>query len=186
MPDQFIPDYQSVTKPNPRRVRKRFAWSLGILVVCIAGLLWPGLISPWLSHWTQDVDLTTGRIRTQRFVLYIKVREIIMDSVITNALDPSDYAGKKPDWRRVCIARPEMHYRYEPGRHFYRGNNQTLRLSWYWRDFEFTPAAQRESAKRLLQAWQTGGRSAADDYLRVLRDAAMTNTPPVDVSNLPK
>jgi len=192
MPAPLIPDYQTVTNTSKRRLWKRLAWVVGILVVCGMAIWISGILMPWskVNCWEELVDITTGRVRTQRFFLYMKVRETIVDSELTKVLEPADLAGKTPKWHRMNTFSPGV--RHSPHYTFHGAFGQMRQLHICWDIAKFTPSARRESAKRLLQAWQTGGHDhAADGYLRALGEIAFKraefpDSAAVDVGDLPK
>ena len=187
MADSLIPDYQSVTNTNKRRVWKRLAWVVVILAACGVGLwVWDSFTSRPAKgiYWTKEVDITTGRIRTQYFwwcFRYFMVRETIEDSEITKVLAPADFAGKTPDWREA--------YRHGGPYRNFNAIRQLSQLRSHWERANFTPAAQRESAKRLLNVWQAGDPdwyiSRAIIYLRAVEKVS-SHGHSVDVDDLPK
>ena len=164
---------------------RRLAWILvvGGVVIWLSGLFTP---RSTVNCWTKDVDITTGRIRSQYFFLYMPVWKKIEDHEITKVLEPSDLAGKTPHWRRVVTFSPTSP-NYSPQYSFGNAIRHMHMLRDCWERAEFTPAAKRESAKRLLQMWQTSGRCTSEDYdyLDAMRELSSRRRP-VDVNDLPK
>jgi hypothetical protein len=161
------------TRPSKgRRLRFRAAVFLcaGPLLLLGASLL--GL-SPWplVNCRTTDVDVHTGRIRYARYLLWIRVHQSVEDSALTRALAADELAGTTPEWRRVFILSPGSHN--SPTAAFQGAIGQIRELDSTWATANFTPAARRASARRVLLLWETTGTyHGARKYLTALVEAA--------------
>ena len=138
-----------------------------VLVASEFGLPLPGDI----NCETADVDIQTGRIRHARTVFFVPFGRRVEDSALTKALPAEDVSRAVPDWHRVNTFRPGS--RISPHHGFHGAISQMRTLEQIWQLARFTPAAQRASARRLLDLWQQSGDSSrADEYIRALGEIA--------------
>ncbi len=156
--------------PNRQTVRKlgwlALAFGVAVAVLFIASSL--GLL-PWnsINCWHEDVDIGTGRIRSTRYLCWIAVRTGVTNSALTDALQPPELQATNAAWRRVLTLSPGI--RNSPHYSFHSAIAQIHELELLWRLADFTPAAKRASALRLLSAWQAAGDDgAAGQFLRCL------------------
>ena len=153
------------------------AWVIGL--GCYPVVAW----SP-LNCRHEDIDINSGRIRHQRFLVGICISERIEDSVISRELQ---LAGVTPDWRRANTFSPLVGH--SPHYIFHSGIHQTREVEMIWQLASFTPAARQKASQQVLRLWQTGQRDkAADAYLNALSALAMDRdpaAPPITVAELP-
>jgi len=154
--------------------RRIWLYVVGLLLL-MAGmfLLAPVGLWAWLgiNYWTYEVDIFSGRIRYTRYLFFVTVRRKTEDSALTRALQPEDYAGTACEWRRVLTHSPGVGgcVRYAYG----AGIAQIRQLEVVWEMGQFTPAARRATAKRVLELWQKNKNdSAADHYISAVADVA--------------
>ena len=112
----------------------------------------------------EDLDINTGRIRHQRFLLGLRVKDRIEESAISRAVQVTEVP---PDWRRVNTVSPLV--RYSPHYRLHGGIAQIRYLEMIWEMGSFTPSERSESARTVLRLWKTSGCvSGADSYLNDL------------------
>lgn len=169
--------FRSMSRPANRR--RIVAW--GALLGAAAPLLlfWASLLGafPWsaINCTHQDIDITSGRVRVTRYVLWLRLRDSVEDSALTTALRAGDYATAKPAWHHAVTLSPGL--RHSPHYKFHSAIAQIRHLEVVWSLAEFTPAARRASARRMLHLWQEDGNDAgANGYLRALEELAMEDT----------
>lgn len=148
-----------------------------ILVATLLAL--PFLLSfmgllPWspINCWHYEVDIHSGRIRYTRYFAFIRMSQRIDESALSRALQPDDLRETPPNWKRALTFSPGGHN--SPHYVFHSAISQIQELELIWRVGEFTSAARRSSAKRLLELWQEGqSDDAAKPYLREISDDAL-------------
>jgi hypothetical protein len=124
-----------------------------------------------INYWTYDADIFSGRIRYTRYFFFVPVRQKIEDSALTRALQAEDYPGTASEWRRVLTLSPGVGY--SPHYAFHAAIAQIRELELVWEMGQFTPAARRATAKRVLELWQKEKNDgAADHYIRAVADLA--------------
>lgn len=154
---------------------------IGWWIVGVGACLWavPFLLSlvgllPWspINCWHYDVDIHSGRIRYTRYFAFVPISQRIDESALSRALQPEDLRASHPDWRRALTFSPGV--RHSPHYLFHSAIHQIWELEMAWRVGEFTPAARRSSAKRVLELWQEGqSANAAKPYLRAISDLVL-------------
>jgi hypothetical protein len=155
--------------------RKIMRWIVGVgaclliapFLLSLAGLL------PWspINCWHYDVDIHSGRIRYTRYFAFVLVSQRIDESGLSRALHSEDLRNPHPDWRRALTFSPGV--RNSPHYIFHSAIAQIRELERVWQAGEFTPAAQRLSAKRVLELWQEAqSDDAAKLYLRAISEVA--------------
>jgi hypothetical protein len=177
---------------HPLKQRHLLRWIL-LLVFAVPILL---LVAselgffPWsgINCTTQEVDIYSGRIRHSRFLLFVPIERRVEDSTLTKALLPEDIATVGAEWHYALTFSPGL--RHSPHYIFHSAIHQIRELEGAWQFAEFTPAARRVSAKRVLQLWQQSGRDeGANDYLRAVSELALgdnNKTKRIDEGDLPR
>jgi|GEM_PF-1507176 len=155
--------------------RRILVYVFGGLSLLMAGtfLLAPVGVWAWsgINYWTYDVDIFSGRIGYTRYLFFVPVGEKIEDSALTRALQPEDYAGTACDWHRVLTLSPGV--QHSPHYGFHGAIAQIRQLEFVWEMGQFTPAARRATAKRVLEVWQKNKNdSAAGHYIWAVADVA--------------
>jgi len=155
--------------------RKLMPWILGAVALLLAAPFLLSLVGllPWspINCWHYDVDIHSGRIRYVRHFAFIPISQRIDESALSGALQPDDLRGAQPDWRRALTLSPRV--RNSPHYIFHSAISQIRELEMVWKVGEFTPAARRSSAKRVLELWQQGqSDDGAKPYLRAISDIA--------------
>jgi hypothetical protein len=155
--------------------RRAIRWIVGVgaclltvpFLLSLVGLL------PWspINCWHYEVDIHSGQIRYTRYLAFIPITQRIEDSALSRALRPEDLRYPLPDWRRALTFSPGV--RNSPHYIFHSAIAQIRELEIIWQAGDFTPAARRSSAKRVLELWQEGqSDDAAKPYLRAISDIA--------------
>jgi hypothetical protein len=123
------------------------AWSVGL--GC-----WPVVIWSPLNCSYEDIDISSGRIRRQHYLLGICVHETIVDTALSQFADPD---GKRlaPEWRQVNTFSPMVHY--SPHHQFHGAIYQAKQIEEFWEIVPFTPAAKREITRTLIFLWHRDG-----------------------------
>jgi hypothetical protein len=158
---------------------------LGLVVCWVVGLgCYPLVTWSPLNCRHEDIDINTGRIRHQRFLLGICVSEHVEDSPISRELGIADAA---PDWRRANTFSPCVGY--SPHYVFHSGINQTRKLERIWQLAVFTPGARKQISLEVLRLWQTGQcDDAAKPYIDALDTLAIdreSTEPSITIGDLP-
>ena len=153
---------------------ERWVW-LGVFLLTLSAPLSASFLGffPWspLNCWHYDVDINSGRIRYTRFFLFGQLAQRVEESSLSAALRSDDIAGQQPDWQRVHTLSPNVHN--SPHYIFHAAMSQVRQLDLIWRIGNFTPAARRASAKRVLELWkQAQSDKGARPYLRALEGLA--------------
>jgi hypothetical protein len=171
--------------------RRRWVRILAAVVAAPAGLLALSLVGvfPWsrVNCWTREIDINSGRTRATRSLLWVTTVGPPEDTDLTRALAPGDLAGRPADWKKVTTLSPLQNY--SPHHYYHGAGSQAFLLTEAWEAGRATPAARRESARRVLRLWQESGNDGrAGDYVLaildragVARDAGRT----LDVADLP-
>jgi len=146
-------------------------------------------IAPWtpLNCRYEDVDIRSGRIRHTRYLLFCRISDRIVSTVLSEALLPTDFDAASPDWRRVNTLSPGVPH--SPTHTFGGAISQMDIIATMWKVVEFTPAARRESALRLLTSWQRGeGARDARPYVNALLEltgGTAAQPEPIGIADLP-
>lgn len=180
-----------MSPPGARPRRGTWLRVLAAVVAAPVGLLALSLLGvfPWsgINCWTSEVDIHSGRTRATRSLLWITTIGPPEDSGLTRALVPADLAGRPADWHPVVTLSPRLHY--SPHYYYHGAMSQIHLLRLGWENGRATPAARRESARRVLRLWQaSGGYHRADDYILALLDRAADaerQGRSIDVGDLP-
>lgn len=174
---------------NRRRVLRWAVLAVLTAPVLLFGATLLGLF-PWspINCTHKDVDIHTGRVRLTRYILWLCVHESVEDSALTKALLPEDLSATAPEWHHAVTLSPGLGH--SPHYIFHSAIAQIRQLELAWSLAEFTPAARRASARRILQLWeQTGGDDGAKPYLRALDTLALPGSSDrrtIDERDLPK
>jgi hypothetical protein len=132
------------------------AWAIGL--GC-----WPFLIWSPLNCTYEDIDINSGRVRHQRYLVGLRIHESIEETSLSR-LVAADLGDNPGEWHRVNTFSPLVmhspHHRY---------HGAVFQISWLdqmWGSVSFTPAAQRQMAQDVLSLWQSGeGYYPVNDYL---------------------
>jgi len=154
--------------------RQRFSTlTLGVAAVLLTVPFWmsfAGLLpESRVNCTTYEVDITSGRVRETRYFAFLRLARSVRESAASRALQASDTAGAKPDWRPTCTNSPHGRYDRSPTFTFRRAMDQLRILELLWEQGKFSQPARRASVKRILELWQEGQRpEAANRYLEAL------------------
>jgi hypothetical protein len=108
-----------------------------------------------INCWQDEVDIHTGRIRYSYFLLCVPVVRYVQDSALTRALSEEEQNSQVRQWRTVTRISPGKNY---SPHYFYHGAIfQIKELEYTWDALRLTTPARRESARRVLKAWQQDG-----------------------------
>ena len=158
---------------------------LGCMLPLLAIALAVSGIFPYsqLNCWTEDVDLVTGRIRNQRYMLTYKISESTQDSWLTESLDPKSIENTLPKWRRAGTFSP---FHAVSPQHTYNGTMEQIRtLQGISQRVPFDPDARRTVAQRVLGMWRSSGSAKrAQGYVDALAETAqeLTKTPGASIT----
>ncbi len=99
---------------------------------------------PWsgVNCWQDDIDITSGRIRQTRYLLWIPVQRFVRDSALTKAARPEAATLSGPDWHPVVTLSPGL--RHSPHYAFHGATDQIRELEFCWECGKMTPAARKE------------------------------------------
>ncbi len=168
------------------------AFRLAVLIVAvlaawIVGLgCWPVVIWSPLNCSHEDIDVNSGRVRHQRYLLGLRIRKSVEKSSLSRLL-ADEVAGQPEYWRRVNTFSPLVGH--SPHYLYHGAIAQVYKLEMLWDFAHFTPEAKRQTARDVLAFWQKGeGYFLAGDYLRRLEslaDSRQHTGQAIDVKDLP-
>ena len=172
------------TKHPKRRFWPRILLGLFILLVL-------PFVVPWsrINCRTDEIDIRSGQIRHTRFVYWFPISRRVVSSPISRALG-SSAPQNTAEWRVVNTLSPGIGY--SPHHSFHGAIAQIRFLTTCWELGQFTPAARRESASRVLSAWQQGNNDhPARGYLDTLSELTHVRyhaqqREPIDLQDLPR
>jgi hypothetical protein len=155
-----------------------------LLVLSLFGLF------PWsgVNCWQNDIDITSGRIRQTRYLLWVPVQRTVRDSSLTRAVSPAATADSSEDWHPVVTLSPGLHH--SPHFRFHGAIHQIRELEICWEFGKMTPAAREETARQVIRLWkQNLDYFRATDYIQAVweraRDADKKGNV-IDVVDLPE
>ena len=174
---------------NEHRKRRWLIWTLvlvaGFVLIALSGIYtW----SP-INCWHEDIDIRSGRVRHTRYLLFCRISERVSATPVSDSLQAADYDASAPEWHHANTFSPGVHH--SPHYRFHSAIHQAQTLAMLWGATEFTPAARRETALRLLSAWQRGRNyHAAQPFLNALSELVFARgdhqpRKPIDISELP-
>jgi hypothetical protein len=173
-----------------RRVKKRVVVLVTLFVVLaiwVVGLgCWPFVTWSTLNCWHYDVDVNSGRIRYQRYLVGFCTSESVEESSLSRLLG-AEVTDQPADWHRVLTFSPRVgvspHYQY------HGAIGQIHRLESMWELRRFPPATKRQVARDVLLLWRRGeSYVAVDDYITELESVSRPwdeSLDPIDVGDLP-
>lgn len=125
---------------------------------------WPLIIWSPLNCRHDEIDINSGRIRTQRFLAGVCISERVTESPVS--LEVANTTAR-PDWRRVNTFSPFVNH--SPHYSFHAAINQARELKIIWKLSAYTPEARLKSCQELLQRWQAGNSDdGAAEFIRGL------------------
>lgn len=152
--------------------KKRIRWIvLGVIVPALTFLFLVSGVFQWspLNCWHDDVDITTGRVRHTRYLLFCQIGDRIEDTWISRAAGASNAL---PDWQRVNTFSPGV--RYSPHYRYHGAINQIQTAELADAMITFDPEARSKVANNLLRLWQNSGSDiSADEYVEKVAQAAL-------------
>lgn len=154
------------------RNHSRLLIRVALLVLIVGWVV--GLGCYPLVYWSplncihNDIDLNTGRIRHQRYLLGICVQEYVEHSPISHELGRGlGFVGVASDWKRVNTFSPLVHH--SPHYRFHACIHQAQELKLIWESARFTPLARRFSAQHVLSLWEEEqSTEEVDEFLNAL------------------
>lgn len=175
-------------RSSPRRFLLRCLLMLVAIPPTLLALSMLGLF-PWsgVNCWQNDIDITRGRIRQTRYLLWVPVQRSVWDSALTRAVSPAATTDSRADWQPVVTLSPGLHY--SPHYRFHGAIHQVQELEFSWVSGKMTPAAREQTARQVLRLWQQNlNYFRATDYLQAVweraREAKKTGKV-IDAGDLP-
>jgi hypothetical protein len=175
-------------RSSPRRFLLRSLLVLVAIPPSLLGLSMFGLF-PWsgVNCWQNDIDITSGRIRQTRYLLWIPVERSVWDSALTRAVSPATTTDSSADWQPVVTLSPGLHH--SPHHRFHGAIHQIRELEFCWESGKMTPAARKKTAGKVLRLWQQNlNYFQATEYIQAVweraRDAEKTGRA-IDAGDLP-
>ena len=97
-----------------------------LLVLSLFGLF------PWsgVNCWENEIDITSGRIRETRYLLWMPVTRSVQDSALTNVLSANGRKNSEADWHPVVTLSPGLHH--SPQYRFHGAIHQIRELEFSW------------------------------------------------------
>jgi len=143
---------------------KRHVWAPIVAMSIVMVTLLVSGICRWspLNCSYDDIDITTGRVRRARCLLYCEVwsriEETWISRAVDNHLDP-------PAWRRVNTFSPGI--RYSPYYLYHSAIDHIKTLEITDHLVAFSPEARLKVSRVILGLWQaTAANGDVDDYVR--------------------
>jgi len=166
--EQPVPDVDATNEPaKPRRLRR--VW-LALIIFALAApvvLYIVQFIFPSTELWCgyTDIDISTGRIRHRRYLVFCRVSERIEDSTITRLLPVDLVAAASAEWHRVHSNSPGI-----IKHHVYGGAISQMRvLEMLWESLDAPIEVRRKMALHILDLWKCGcGYHTAQEYINYL------------------
>jgi hypothetical protein len=129
-----------------------------------------------LNCWHEDVDITTGRIRRQWILLFVKVSEVIEETPLSKVVSRGEPATEPPEWHRVNTFSPGIHY--SPHYRYHGAGFQIRALAELWNDSappDFPAELKEATARHVLALWREGSDYRAGDYIMQLYELVDNN-----------
>jgi hypothetical protein len=151
-------------------MKKRLLYLVAILVALafwVVGLgAWPLVQWSALNCSHDDIDINSGRIRRQHFLVGLCVNESVEESSLSRLV--SEVAAERPpEWHRVNTFSPMVHH--SPHYRYHGAIEQIREIEAIWQLAPFTAEAKRQVARDVLSLWQVDeGDSLVNDYLNPL------------------
>ena len=160
---------------------------VAVAAIWVVGLgCWPLVVWSQLNCHHEDVDINSGRIRRQHYLLGLCVCETIEETSLSHLI-MAETEKKPAEWRRVNTFSPLVHY--SPHYKYHAAIYQISKVDQMWGSVPFTTAAKQRMAEDVLSLWQTGrGYFPVDDYLckvESIHDKRLAGGEPIDVNELP-
>jgi hypothetical protein len=142
---------------------------VGVLLLAALLLAWSStFLAPVtrLNCLEEEVSISTGRVRTTRYLFFLPVRQTIWDSPMTTVLAAGASSQESEQWRRT---RTRNNHPHGGAKHheFGRAVGQIKILEALWEVGRFTDEARRASALKLRQHWLESGDVGPADRLLV-------------------
>jgi hypothetical protein len=139
-------------------------------VILLAVVVTPFFI-PWspLNCWHEEVDITTGRIRRQWILLFVKVAESIEETPLSEVVLSGQPPTGTPQWHRINTFSPGIHH--SPHYRYHGAGHQIRELAELWQlppPQSFPAELKEPTARHVLALWQEGSDYRAGDYLMEL------------------
>jgi hypothetical protein len=157
----------------PEGVVMRRIWLsvLALLAVILLAVTFVPFFFQWspLNCWHEDVDITTGRIRRQWILLFVKVNESIEETPLSEVVLRGQPPPRTPQWQRVNTFSPGIHY--SPHYRYHGAGHQIRTLAELWNlpaPHDFPPELKESTARHVLALWQEGSDHRAGDYIMQL------------------
>lgn len=159
-----------------------------VTLAWVVGLgCWPLVRWSPLHCWQDEIDIATGRIRHQRYLLGICISERVEDSAISRQLPPPA-ANSLADWKRVNTFSPLVYH--SPHYIYHSAIHQSRELELLWQMSSFTSKAKSKSARDVVYLWQQGkSYTLAGRYIDALSKIALAQNggaASIDVDQLPQ
>jgi hypothetical protein len=135
-----------------------------IIILSFAGCFPDSTVNCWQS----EIDILTGRIRYSYFLLCVPLYRSVRDSALTRVLSEEERKSPARLWHTVTRISPGKNY---SPHYFYHGAiHQASQLEDIWNTQGLATPARRESARRVLKAWQQDGHySGVQKYIYSLK-----------------
>lgn len=160
-----------------------------VLLLVVAWVIgfggWPFFTWSGLNCSCEDIDINSGRIRYQRYLVGVRIRESVEETALSR-LVAADTEGRPAEWRSVNTFSPMVHH--SPHYRYHGAINQVQMLELFWDNYHFTPQAKRQMARDVLSLWSSGGGyMPANRYLGKLESTLSGREGDlIDVDDLPK
>lgn len=161
--------------------------SLAVAATWVVGFgCWPVVTWSRLNCRYEDVDINSGRVRYQHYLLGLCVLETIEETSLSRLV--ADETEKKPaEWHRANTFSPMV--LYSPHHRYHAAIFQISKLDLLWASADFTPTAKRQMGRDVLSLWQIGkGYFPVSDYLNAVESVCskrLASKEPIDIKELP-
>ena len=138
--------------PFPKDRRRWVALAVIAPTLTVLFLISGFFQSSSINCWHDDIDISTGRVRHTRYLLFCQIGDRTQDTWLSRAHNNCSHS---PVWRRVRTFSPGVGY--SPHYRFHGAIHQIKTLERADNIIPFDPDARRKVASTLLTLWQNGG-----------------------------
>lgn len=157
-----------------------------LVMTWVIGLgCWPFITWSRLNCSCEYIDINSGRIRYQRYLVGLCIRESVEETALSRLVS-ADTEGKPAEWRCVNTFSPMV--RHSPHYRYHGAIYQVQMLELFWDNYRFTPQARLQMARDVLSLWNSGeGDMPANRYIGKLESTLSGREGDlIDMDDLPK
>jgi hypothetical protein len=137
---------------------KKSKWVVRLLT--ISGIVLLLIVGVFLTRgtpvncWRWAIDLNSGRLRASRVILGFSIKERFEKSEFFSVINTNSPVTEAPIWKTMQLDRPDFIPTRDNSMNGFLDQIHVITV--LWGQNEFSPAAQKLIALRLLDAWKHG------------------------------